>query len=179
MFYVFKTHSCNYTFTLFSVKEEGVTKNYLNLCKRDLLVKLKIAQLNKFSPCFMKPVFHCHYYKTASLIPIASRINAIHTYQPINFGSILILSSYLCLFVTRSLFPSGFLTKNLYTFLFCAGVLYVPHIKLVTTQYSVKVTVLKFLIKQFSTVSCYVIHLRSKYFRQYLFFSHFRFMLLM
>jgi hypothetical protein len=55
-------------------------------------------------------------HKSPPLVPILSQINTVHT-APSYLRPTLILSTYLCLGLPIGLFPSGFPTKILYTFL--------------------------------------------------------------
>jgi hypothetical protein len=53
----------------------------------------------------------------SSWYPILSQLDPLYTLQPISLKSILIPSSHLRLGLPNSLFPSGFPTRTLYTFL--------------------------------------------------------------
>jgi len=64
---------------------------------------------------WLNPKIHYHIYKCPPLVPVSSQINLIPA-PPFQFlRSNLILSSHLRIGIPSGLFPSGFLTKTLYT----------------------------------------------------------------
>ena len=63
---------------------------------------------------------HYRPYISLPLVSIFSKIYPVPRIQSTSFKSILILSSHLCLGLPKDLFPSGFTTKILYTFMDCS-----------------------------------------------------------
>jgi hypothetical protein len=63
------------------------------------------------------PKVNHHIHERPPPVLILSQVNPLHTPQPLSLRSIQIPSSYLCLSLPSGLFPLGFPTKNLYTFL--------------------------------------------------------------
>jgi hypothetical protein len=73
---------------------------------------------NELIPWRQNPKVHHRVRDSLPPVPILSQLNTIHTrLQPIFPRSILIPSSHLRLGLPSGLFPSGFPTKTLYTFL--------------------------------------------------------------
>jgi hypothetical protein len=66
-------------------------------------------------------------HKSRPLLPILSQINPFHITQPIFLRSILILLSNLRLGISSGLFPPGFPTKVLYTFIIFMHATYLVH----------------------------------------------------
>ena len=64
------------------------------------------------------PKVHRCVYNSLSLVSILNQLHLAHYPQPPSLRHILILFYYLSLGLSSGLFPSGFLAKTLYTFLF-------------------------------------------------------------
>jgi hypothetical protein len=80
----------------------------------------------RVSPWRQNPQVHQRTYNSPSPVPILSQLDPLYTPQPLFLRSILIASSHLRLGLA-SLFPSGFPTKTLYTFL-SSPLPCVPHV---------------------------------------------------
>jgi hypothetical protein len=74
----------------------------------------------------MEPEDSLPCYKIPLPVPVLSQIIPFHTLPHNYIRFILILSSYLCLDLPSSLFPSDFPTKTLYAFLISPMHVYVP-----------------------------------------------------
>jgi hypothetical protein len=72
---------------------------------------------NELTPWRLNPKVHHRIHNSPPTIPILSQVSPLYTPQPISLGSILIPPSHLLLGLPSGLFPSGFPTKILYTFL--------------------------------------------------------------
>jgi hypothetical protein len=87
---------------------------------------------NRFSPSQEIPLIlwitkvPYRIYKCPPPGPVLSQINPAYGPHPTSWRSILILSSHLRMGLPRSLFPSGFPTKTLYTPPLCLHTFYVP-----------------------------------------------------
>jgi hypothetical protein len=88
----------------------GAGELYVILCLKNTLTKP--------TPWHQRPKVYCRVHKSPPPAPILSQQNPLHTPQSISLKAILIRSPYLRLGLLSGLFPSGFPTKTLYTFLF-------------------------------------------------------------
>jgi hypothetical protein len=71
------------------------------------------------SPAFYgTPKVHYRFHKCCPPVPITNQTNPVHTTYPISTRSILMIYTHLSLDLPSGLFPSGFPSNNLYTFLF-------------------------------------------------------------
>jgi hypothetical protein len=104
--------------------------NQLTSWSWDLLEKPQVASCavtQELPNILWNSKVHYRVHKSPPLVPIPSQINPIHT-TPSSLRSIFILSTHLRLGLPTGLFPSGFLTKVLYAFLFSPFVLHSPPI---------------------------------------------------
>ena len=82
----------------------------------------------------MDPEVQCRIHKDSPIIPILSRINLIPRNDPISLRSILILSSYLRLGLSKGVFPVGTPFEILKALLFCTVFFYVSTAKSVASK---------------------------------------------
>jgi hypothetical protein len=82
-------------------------------------IRLYITVLKNrvFSMAKEQKKVHHHIHNSLPTVPVLSQLNPIHTPQTISQRSILNISSHLHLGLPSGLFPLGFPTKTLYTFL--------------------------------------------------------------
>ena len=112
------------------------------------------------------PKVHYRIHKCPPYVTILRQNNPGHDPLPTSWRSILILASHLCLNFQSGVFPSGFLTKTLYTSLLSPYVLHVPPISSRfdhPNNIGWVVEIIKFLIIWFSPIPYRLVPLRPKY----------------
>jgi hypothetical protein len=106
-------------------------------------------------------------HKRPTPVSVLRQLNPVHIPHPTSWRSILILSSHLRLGLPSGLFPSGFLTKTVYTSLPYPSELHVQPISFFSIlsphNSGWGVQVIELLIMMFSPHLCYLVPLRPKY----------------
>jgi hypothetical protein len=98
-------------------------------CSTVLLEKLTGSSVSQDIPRILWSLKVCHCVTMCPPpVPILSQINPFDAPHPTSWRSMLMLTSHLILGLSSGLFPSGFLTKTLYTPLLSPCVLHAPPI---------------------------------------------------
>jgi len=139
--------------------------------------KLIVTQLIKKLTSFLGTRSHYRIYKSPLLVPVLSQMHPaynISLYVPEIHSNVILPSTPMS--PERSIFPSGFPTKILYSFLI-SHVCYVPHQShplWLHHPYNIwwSVPVMVLLIIQYSQASRHFLSLRSKYYFQHPVLKH-------